>query len=379
MNELNAYLHQQMPAMVSLLRELVEIESQSDEKAGVDHVGVLIAQQLQRLGATVQMFPQVQTGDHVLGTFNAGGGSPIVMILHMDTVWPTGTLAKRPVRIEGDRFYGPGAYDMKASSVIALFALQALRVLGLWPQHEIRVFFTSDEETGSHTSRALIENIAQGAALCMVMEPALADGKLKSSRKGVGDFRVTAYGRAAHAGAEHRNGINAIEELAHQVLRIQALTDYARGVTFNVGDIHGGGVTNVVPDWATLQVDTRVAVLADAQWVMDALYGLRPVLPGTRLEISGEMNRPPMECNAQRLAIFRRVQDIGRTVGLDLDHGPSGGGSDASFTAGLGIPTLDGFGAVGDGAHAVHEHVLLPSLPERAALCAAILRDFQID
>ena len=191
-----------------------------------------------------------------------------------------------------------------------------------------------------------------------------------------GIFASRAHGRAAHAGSEHKLGINAIQELAYQVLKLQSLTDYERGVSFSVGDFHGGGVTNVVPDWATLQVDTRVMVAKDAQWVKDQIYGLKPVLPGATLEIEGDLNRPPMECDAQRLACFERVREIGRTVGLELRHGPSGGGSDASFTAGIGVPTMDGFGAVGDGAHAVHEHVILSSLPERSALCAALIRDY---
>jgi glutamate carboxypeptidase len=369
-------LNSQLPAMAELLAQLVSSESQTDEKAGVDRVGNALARELGELGAQVTRFPQERNGDHLLGTFNRGAGSPIILVLHMDTVWPGGTLAQRPVRIDDGRMYGPGIYDMKASHVIALFALKALRQLGGLPRREIRVLFTSDEETGSRTSRALIEDSSRGAALAMVMEPALANGKLKSARKGVGDFKVTARGKAAHAGAEHKQGINAIQELAHQVLALQSLTDYRRGVTFSVGDIRGGGVTNVVPDCAYLWVDTRVTALADADWVTQQVYGLKPVLHGATLEIEGEFNRPPMECDAGRLAVFGRVQEIGRTIGLDLDHGPSGGGSDASFTAGIGVPTLDGFGAVGDGAHAVHEHVVLSSLPERAALCAAILRDY---
>ena len=377
MSDLNRYLDSQLPAMTGLLTQLAGIESHTEDKAGVDRVGSVLARELSALGAHVTMDAQTVTGDHVVGTLNAGAGSPIVLILHMDTVYPAGTLARRPVRIEDGRLYGPGVYDMKASHVIALYALRALRELTDTPQREIRVLFTSDEETGSHTSRQLIETQARDAALVMVMEPALSNGKLKSSRKGVGDFKVTALGHAAHAGAEHKRGINAIEELAHQVLRLQSLTDYARGVTFSVGDIRGGGVTNVVPDHAYLLVDTRVTSMEDAAWVTEMIYGLKPVLPGASLQVEGEFNRPPMECDAQRLAVFTRVCEIGRTVGLTLDHGPSGGGSDASFTAAMGVPTLDGFGAVGDGAHAVHEHVLLSSLPERAALCAAVIRDFR--
>ena len=376
MDALTNLLGTKLPAMTDMLSRLVGIESQTDEKAGVDQMVNALAGELTALGATVTRYPQPVRGDHVLGTFNQRGQDAVTLVLHMDTVHPAGTLASRPIRIEDGKFYGPGSYDMKASHVITLFALRALEELGLFPRREVRVLFTSDEETGSHTSRELIEDQARGAALVMVMEPALANGRLKSSRKGVGDFRVTAYGKAAHAGAEHKQGVNAIEELAHQALKIQSLTDYARGITFSVGGFRGGGVTNVVPDWASLEVDTRVMAAEDAQWVTEQIYGLKPVLRGARLKVEGEFNRPPMECDAQRLATFERVREIGRTVGLELSHGPSGGGSDASFTAGMGVPTLDGFGAVGDGAHAVHEHVILSSLPTRAALCAAVVRDY---
>ena len=370
------FLLNELTGMTDLLAKLVEIESHTEDKAGVNAVGHVIASELRDLGAEVTIHRQANAGDHVMGVFNAGGGLPISLYLHMDTVYPAGTLGQRPVRVVDGRLYGPGAYDMKASHVVALYALRALRTTGEWPAREIRVVFTSDEETGSHTSRRLIEDTARDAALAMVMEPALPDGGLKSSRKGTGLFKVVARGKASHAGAAHALGINAIQEIAHQVLKLQSLTDYDRGVTFSVGAIRGGGVTNVVPDYAELEVDTRVSRAEDGEWVEQSLLGLTPVLAGSSLEVTGELNRPPMECDAGRLATFERVRSIGQGIGLELTHGPSGGGSDASFTAGLGVPTLDGFGAVGDGAHALHEHVILSSLPERAALCAAILREY---
>ncbi len=372
--DLRAYLAKQLPQITDLLTQVVSIESQTHEKAGVDRVGQLIQQRLKNLGAQITVHPQAHVGDHVVGTWNRGAGAPISLYMHMDTVHPTGSLAKRPIRIEGDRFYGPGSYDMKASHVISLFAMQALIELGQLPQREVRLVFTSDEEIGSDTSKTLIEDLARDAVLSLVMEPALPDGRLKSARKGTGTYKVTARGRAAHAGGAHEQGINAVAELAHQVIKLQSLTDYARGVTFSVGAIRGGGVTNVVPDFAELYVDTRVTTYEDAQWVRKAVYGLQPVLAGSRLEVEGEPDRPPMPCDAGRLETFARIQAIGKELGLDVQHGPSGGGSDASFTAAIGVPTMDGLGAEGDGAHAIDEHVLLHSLPERAALSAAIIR-----
>ena len=371
---LRPHTAERLPQIIDLLTQVVSIESQTHEKAGVDAVGQLIQAQLRELGAQIQIHPQIQVGDHVVGTWNTGAGSPIALFMHMDTVHPAGTLAQRPVRIEGDRFYGPGSYDMKASHVIALSAMQALIAQGALPNREIRMVFTSDEEIGSDTSRVLIEDLARDAVLSLVLEPALPDGRLKSARKGTGTYKVVARGKAAHAGGAHQEGINAIAELAHQALALQALTNYERGITFSVGAIRGGGVTNVVPDYAELFVDTRVTTYEDAQWVRNAVYGLQPVLAGATLQVEGEPDRPPMPCDAGRLETFARIQQIARDIDLDIDHGPSGGGSDASFTAALGVPTMDGLGAEGDGAHAVHEHVLLHSLPERAALTAAIIR-----
>jgi glutamate carboxypeptidase len=376
MSELLNLLKLQLPSMTDLLTEIVGIESQTNEKLGVDAVGRVINRELADLGADVETHPQDVLGNHVVGTWNKGGGSPISLYMHMDTVHPSGTLAQRPVRVVDGRLYGPGSYDMKASHVIALFAIKALRELNALPKREIRLVFTSDEETGSDASRALIEYLARDAALALVMEPALADGRLKSARKGTGTYKIIARGKAAHAGGSHAEGINAIQELAQQVLHIQSLTDYPRGVTFSVGAIKGGGVTNVVPDYAELFVDTRVTTREDAQWVMQTLRGLQPALKGTTLEVIGEPDRPPMPCDEGRLQTFVRIQQIANSIGLDIAHGPSGGGSDASFTADIGTPTMDGLGAVGDGAHAVHENVVLSSLPERAALCAAILRDW---
>ena len=267
--------------MTELAREIVTIESPTPHKAGVDAVGAVIARELAALGATVSYDRQTKTGDHVLGVINAGGGSPISMICHMDTVHPVGSTAgPMPVKIEDGKLWGPGVFDMKASSVITLNAIRALQATGLMPKREIRMLFTSDEEMGSTTSRELIEGTAQGNALVMVMEPALSDGRLKSSRKGVGDWKITAHGKAAHAGAEHAKGVNAIHELARQIETIQGWTDYARGVTFNVGWITGGGAVNVVPDKAEMLVDCRCERLSDAAWTAAQFKTLTASLPG---------------------------------------------------------------------------------------------------
>jgi glutamate carboxypeptidase len=375
MNEqLRLHLTAHFEAMVDLVTEIVRTESPTSDKAGVDAVGAIIRRELQALGADVQVFPQPVVGDHTLGVFNRGAGSPIAMILHIDTVHPLGSFAPR-YKHENGRLYGPGIFDMKASSVIALYALRALQELDAFPNREIRVLFTSDEEIGSGTSKDLIVEQAQGASLVMVMEPALADGRLKSSRRAVGHFVLKAHGRAAHAGGNHELGVNAIWELAHHIPAIQSLTDYAAGTATTVGMIRGGTASNVIPDYAELTIDARATYQHDVDRMTAAIRGLRPALPGARLELEGGFDRPAMECNAERLAILERMTAIAATTGLALTHGASGAGSDASFTCNI-APTMDGLGAVGDGLHAPHEHIQLDSLVERTAFAAAVLKDW---
>jgi glutamate carboxypeptidase len=296
-----------------------------------------------------------------------------LLICHLDTVWPVGTLADRPWRVEGTRAFGPGCLDDKASAVIVLTALTGLRDLGLAPSRPVTILFNSDEEVGSDTSRSVIEAQAARAEVVFCVEPATPDGCLKVWRKGTARYAVTALGRAAHAGANHEKGINAVEELAHQVLRLQGMTDYAVGTTVNVGWVRGGTRTNVVPDRARARVDVRVRTAAQGKRIVAAFEGLQPVLPGARLTVNGGLSRPPMEASPVTLQPFRRAQEIAADLALTLTAGGSGGASDGNFTAAVGVPTLDGLGAVGDGAHSSQEYVLIPSLSERAALMAALL------
>jgi glutamate carboxypeptidase len=262
---------------------------------------------------------------------------------------------------------------MKAGTAMLLTVLRYLCEKGARPTHPLRMLFTTDEETGSLTSRALVEAEAQNAALVICLEPALSNGAIKTFRKGTGGFTLKAFGRAAHAGADHAKGINAIEEIARQVTTLHQMTNYDLGTTVNVGVISGGTVSNVVPDHAQIEVDIRVSTKAEGERIVPAILGLQPQLPGVRLEITGGLNRPPMERTPQIIAAFDKAQTIAAGLGLKLIEGSTGGASDGNFTAALGVPTLDGMGAVGDGGHAVTEHVIASSLPERAALLAAIL------
>jgi glutamate carboxypeptidase len=266
---------------------------------------------------------------------------------------------------------------MKAGTAILLTALKVLKGTGLSPRHPVRLLFTSDEEVGSITSRDLIETEAQRSCLTVVLEPALAGGQLKTFRKGVGDFTVVAHGRAAHAGGDHQKGVNAIEELAYHIPALQKLTDYESGTTVNVGTIKGGSASNVVPERAEMEVDFRISQMAEIDRVTAAVQGLQPVLAGARLEIDGGLNRPPMEHNMMMVKTFEQARRLAAGIGLTLEEGSTGGGSDGNFTAALGTPTLDGMGAIGDGAHAAHEHVIISSLADRAALLATILTQWE--
>jgi glutamate carboxypeptidase len=362
------------PDMLALLKRLVETESPSHEKAAVDRVGAIVADECRRLGAQVEIHPRVTAGDLVEARWGSGMGG-FLLLSHMDTVFPLGTLGKMPFYVKDGKAFGPGVSDMKGGIVVALTSLAAARAPGSRSRPNTALF-TSDEETGSAASRALIEKLAAHAALVLVLEPAMLDGSLKTWRKGVAEFTVRVHGRAAHAGGDHEKGRNAIEEMAHQVLAIQKMTDYSRGTTLNVGVIHGGIASNVVPEEAVIEVDLRVLQPGEAGRITAAMQTLSPVLDGTTLEVTGELNRPPMPFNETNKAAFEKVKLIASGVGIDLKAGGTGGASDANFVAPLGIPVLDGLGPSGGEYHSEREFIFADSLPEHARLLTAILREW---
>jgi glutamate carboxypeptidase len=376
--------------MVTLLEAFVRLESPSHDKPGLDNWAVHLARLLgspplsELMGSdagSVELVTNAQGGDHVLARFpGPTERRPALVLGHFDTVWPKGTLETMPFRIEGNRAFGPGIFDMKAGLAIFVSVMLDLGRESRRPlPRPIWALFTSDEEIGSPTSRGLIEELARQCAYCLVLEPPLGDGSLKTARKGVGRFRIEVQGRAAHSGVAPQDGRSAIVELAHQVLRIQDLQDLAAGTTINVGVIQGGTTANVVPARASAEIDVRVASQSEADRIAGALQALRPVTSETRLEISGGFTRPPMERSPAIAALFEQARRIGRTLGLELTEGSTGGGSDGNFTAALGVPTLDGLGARGGGAHADDEHILIDSLPERAALLGALLLELQVE
>ena len=365
-----------------LLKLLVETESPSHDKLAVDRVGAIVAEEVRKHGAQVEITPNKETGDHILARFESPspkgrgdrdeGERPLLLLCHMDTVFPLSTIQKTPFREEGDKIFGPGTLDMKAGIVISLAAIEEAIKQGL--NRPVALLCTSDEEIGSHTSRELIETLAKESALVLVMESALLDGSLKTWRKGVGEFWVKTYGRAAHAGGDHEKGRNAIEEMAHQVIAIQKLTDYSKQTTLNVGVIHGGTVSNVVPEKATIQVDVRVMQPGEWERLESEMKKLKPMLDGTTIEITGGLNRPPMPFDDMMKATFEKAKSIAARIGMNLTAGGTGGASDANFVAPLGIPVLDGLGAIGEGYHSEREYIFTNSMEQKARLIAALIQ-----
>jgi len=368
--EARAALEPQLGEMVALLGELVEIESPTDDRAGLDRMMARLVELFAPFG-TIERFTQPTNGDHfVVRIPGRTEEPPSLALCHYDTVWATGSLAANPFRIEDGIARGPGSFDMKGGIVCLLYAL---RVLEGPPRRPLWIFFNSDEESGSHSSRAIIEQLAVHCAHALVYESPLTQGALKTARKGTGRFNITIEGRAAHAGVEPEKGISAVLEAAHQVMRLHGLNALEHGTTLNVGVLHAGTRANVVPARAELEVDVRVSRADEAARIESALRGLAPVLLGARINVRGGLHRPPMERIPATAALFARAHAIAAAMDVELGEGATGGGSDGNFTAALGLGTLDGLGPEGQGAHADDEQVIVASLPRRAALSAGLL------
>jgi glutamate carboxypeptidase len=362
--------------MTSLLGRFVNEESPSFDKTAVDRFGRIVASEWKKRGATVTLLRQQKRGDHVRAEWRPKGKRPSAQILvlgHLDTVYDAGTIKRTPFRVSRGRAWGPGTFDMKGGLVIALHAMDALAALDLAPTKRIVFLWTSDEEIGSETSRAAIEREAKRSDAVLVLEPALGlDGRVKTGRKGVGEIELIATGRSAHAGLNPQDGINAIEEIALQIGRISRWNQPKRGITVSAGIIEGGTRTNVIADRARAVLDLRASSVEDMRALEQKFRNLRPILSGAKLEIRGGFNRPPMEQKVSA-ALYAKARALSKEIGIPLGEATVGGGSDGNFTSALGIPTLDGLGAVGEGAHSPTENILIRALPERAALLAGLL------
>jgi len=372
MSRILDYLQDRRPTMVETLARWVNQDSPTFNKPAVDTMGQMTVEAFVRAGGRLAAtHPQPELGDHYTITYGRGDRQ-ILVLCHFDTVWPVGEAARRPFTVENGQATGPGVHDMKSGTLIGLFALEAIQRFGLEPQCKLVYLLTSDEEIGSLTSRTLIEAEGQKSSYCLVLEGA-RNGRLTTWRKGVGRFDLTVTGVPAHSGIEPEKGVSAIEELARQIQSLHAMTDLARGVTVNVGVISGGERPNIVAHRARAEIDLRVMTRADGEELSRKILGLQPHLPGCDLQVSGGINRWPFEETPAGLALFEQARTIANRLGFDTDKTGSGGGSDGNFVAALGVPTLDGLGSLGGGAHALTEHTTLDALPLRAALLAELM------
>ncbi|MEW6126400.1 MAG: M20 family metallopeptidase [Acidobacteriota bacterium] len=371
-----SYFSERQSEILEFIRWLVEQESMSRVPDATTRIAENLAERLSAHGATVDLLRDEKFGAtlraryfHTLDPC----AKQLLIVGHLDTVWPIGTLAKMPYRVEGDQAYGPGIFDMKAGVTLATFAMLALKELGRKTQRPITFLMTCDEETGSHFSRPVIEEEAQNAHAALVLEPPIPGGIVKTGRKGVGEFELTIRGRSAHAGNDIHKGISAVTELAHQILAINKIADFARGTTLNVGVVEGGVLSNVVAAEARAAVDMRFNVIEEGYRVEEAMRALTPVIDGAQLEIKGGINRPPLERTDAIATLFAHAKNLAAEIDYDLQEGQVGGGSDGNFIAAMGVPVLDGLGVDGAGAHATHEHITLSDIPRRAALVTRLI------
>jgi glutamate carboxypeptidase len=382
MSVLLEYFTARQAPIISLIRALVERESTSREAVRLDELADFVAAQLRPFASHIELIDNPGYGAHLRARFNFNqesldedAGKNVLIIGHLDTVWPIGTLARLPFRItDAGTAHGPGVFDMKSGVAVVIEALRAIAEQKITTRHPVTLLLTSDEEIGSKTSRGLVEEEARRAVAAFVLEPPITGGIVKTARKGVGGFTIRAVGRAAHAGLDPRKGVNAIVELAHQTLRLNELNNHESGTTINVGVVSGGTTSNVIPAEATARVDMRFWTLEEGQRIDEYVKSLRPVIDGAELEITGGVNRPPMIRSEAVAALYEHARGLAAELGFELLEGSVGGGSDGNFTAALGVPTLDGLGVDGAGAHAEHEHIILSDIPRRAALITRLIQ-----
>lgn len=357
------------------IRALVEIESPSDNRDAVNRAVAWVEQRAKSLGGVTKRHSQPEFGDHLEIHFGKSSEKPTVLLLgHLDTVWSMGTLSHMPFKIEKKRVWGPGVLDMKSGVVMALHAVHMLQQAEALDR-EVILLLVSDEEVGSESSRPLTEEVAKKVGAVFVLEPGQGiGGAAKTWRKGVGEFVVRVHGVASHSGVDFTKGQSAIIEMAYQILKIKEFTDLKRGLTVNPGTITGGTRTNVIAEYAECHVDLRVQKMADAARIEKKMKALKPKNRQCKIEVEGGMNRPPMERSKGVLKLYGMAREIASDIGFALKEEGTGGGSDGNFTAALGIPTLDGLGGVGEGAHAAHESILLDELPRRTALLAGLIQ-----
>ncbi len=372
-----AFAEAKQSEIIALIREFVECESPSDHPQSVNRFVDLLASRIEG-AADIRTLPGGRYGHHLRCEFRVAGAKPeegqILVLAHSDTVWPLGTLAHMPFREEKGRLWGPGVLDMKSGIAMFLYAVRTLRLLEAPVRRNIVFQVNSDEEMGSESSRKFTEEAARHSAVVLVVEPGTGlKGKLKTARKGIGDYTVTVKGRASHAGVDFEAGASAVVELARQIQRIATFTRLEQGTTVNPGVISGGTRSNVVAEEAHVEVDFRIARMQDAAPLDKKFRALKPIDRRCRIQVEGGLNRPPMERTPAIAKLFQTARGFAKELGVTLQESSTGGGSDGNFTAALGVPTLDGLGGVGEGAHAANESILVDRIIDRTALLAMLL------
>jgi glutamate carboxypeptidase len=368
------YFEERQEEIVQTIREFVAIESPSDNKLAADRMGTLLAAEFQTRGGRARVHRAENYADSIQIDFPGRVNiKPVLLLGHFDTVYPLGTLETMPCRVQDGRLHGPGVLDMKSGIALMLHAIEALQSWHAGLPRPVTVFLVSDEEVGSYSSRKITEALARESAAVLVLEPAGPRGAVKTARKGVGEYILSVKGIAAHAGLDPGKGHSAIIELARQITAVSKLNDMRRGMSVNPGVIYGGTRTNVIAAQASVEIDVRIKEAKQAAILDRKFRSLKPFDKHCKLSVQGGINRMPMERNAGVAALYKRAQSIAKQINWKLEEAAVGGGSDGNFTAGIGIPTLDGMGGFGDGAHALHEHILISELPRRALLLAGTI------
>lgn len=376
MSNIREHFEARRAQIVRQIEQLVEIDSPSRDASGISAAVAWLESRLEKVPGitTVERIPADGLGEHVIfrAFEEAGGGKPAMMLGHIDTVHPRGTKERNPTRVEDGRLYGCGVFDMKANVVLMLEAVRAVTELGLEPKRSVNILLSCDEEIGSPTGRDVVEREAAEAAFVLICEPSAA-GKAKTGRKGTASYSIVAHGVPAHAGLEPEKGASAVLELSRQIQAVHGLNDTEAGTTVNVCVMSGGTTSNVIPARAECEIDVRFKSMEEARRVEDAVRSLKPFDDRVRLEVTGAVNRPPLERNETVLGLYGKAKAIAAGLGCELGETQVGGASDGNFVAALGIPVLDGLGAKGDGAHTFHEHIEIEDLPFRAALLTEML------
>ena len=372
MLKVESFVYEKKAEMLQLIEQIVNIDSGSYYKEGVDKVGAILREKYEELGFIVEVKENENYGNNLIIQHKNAVDPKIILVAHMDTVFPKGTVAKRPFYIKENRAYGPGVVDMKASQVELIYTIKALQSVGSKSIENIQIILNGDEEIGSITSRPLIEKYSVGKEYALIMEPARKDGSLVTARRGGGRYVIVVKGKAAHSGIEPEKGISAIEELAYKIIELQKLNNPEKGITVNVGLIEGGSSVNTISANAVAQVGIRISEIEQAAVLEEKIKEIcsHTVVSGTEIHLEGAINRPPMEFNHKTEKLLDIIQDVGGEIGLKIKNTATGGGGDASFTSATGVATIDGLGPVGGNAHSENEYLEIDTLPERTLLLA---------